>query len=92
VTFAAGGRVYTPGRKHRGFLEVSVSQLAVEQFCFDTCSRSYGPGVQAGYQFVTRGGFTLLASLGLGYAPGVRAGQNKVGGMGGIGFGYTWHR
>lgn len=92
VTVAAGGRLYTPGRKHRGFLELSVSQLAVGQFCFDRCSRWYGPGLQAGYQFVTQGGFTLLASLGLGYAPGMRDGRSKVGGMGGLGLGYTWHR
>lgn len=91
VTVAAGGRLYTPGRKHRGFLEVSVSQLAVEQSCFDSCSRFYGPGLQAGYQFVTRGGFSLLASLGLGYAPGVRDGDGNVVGMVGFGLGYTWH-
>jgi hypothetical protein len=92
VTVAAGGRAYTPGKKHRGFLEVSVSQLAVQQFCFDRCRRFYGPGIQAGYQFVTRGGFSLLASLGLGVAPGVGEGESKVGGMAGIGLGYTWHR
>lgn len=92
VTGAVGARGYTPGRKHRGFLELSVSQLTVEQACFDACRRKYGPGVQAGYQFVTRGGFTLLASVGLGYAPGMPEGDDKVSVMGGFGLGYSWRR
>lgn len=92
VTLAAGARGYTPGIKHRGFLELSISQLAIEQACFNDCRRLYGPGVQAGYQFTTRGGFTLLLSFGAGYAPGVRHGDAKVGGMAGLGFGYTWRR
>ena len=92
--FAAGIRGFTPGIKHRGFLAVSVSQLYVEQ-TFDGTSarRFYGPGIEAGYQFTSRGGFTIMAALGLGYAPGVpdHAASN-VGGMGELGLGYTWRR
>jgi hypothetical protein len=40
----------------------------------------------------TAGGFTFMASLGLGYAPGVPEGESEVGGIGGLGFGYTWRR
>ena len=92
ITVAAGVRGYTPGDKHRGFLELSVSQLAIEQFCYDACHRYYGPGLQAGYQFVSRGGFTLGISLGLGYAPGVSDGLSSVGALAGLGLGYTWRR
>ena len=40
----AGLRGFTPGVKHRGFLDLSVSQLFVEQGCFDDCGTRYGPG------------------------------------------------
>ena len=92
ITFAAGARAFTPGIKHRGFLELSVSQLAIEQFCFDACHRHYGPGLQAGYQFVSRGGFTLFVSGGVGLLFDPPPGEDSVGGMAGIGLGYTWRR
>jgi hypothetical protein len=90
VTVAGGVRGYTTGRRHRGFLEVSVSQLVVEESCFVACRRSYGPGVQVGYQLATPGGFTVLASLGVGYAPSAPEGRSKGAGMLGLGLGYTW--
>jgi hypothetical protein len=90
-TFAAGVRGFTPGFKHRGFLELSVSQLVLV-YGFDERRRLYGPGLQAGYQFVSAGGFTLMLSLGLGYAPGVPEPESEVGGMGGLSLGYTWRR
>ena len=65
-TFAAGLRGFTPGDKHRGFLELSISQLALVYGSAKERRRLYGPGLQAGYQFVTAGGFTLMLSLGLG--------------------------
>jgi hypothetical protein len=90
-TFALGIRGFTDGLKHRGFLALSLSQLAVEQ-TFDGTSarRFYGPGLEAGYQFTARGGFTIMAGLGLGYAPGVPEIESKVGGMLELGLGYTW--
>ena len=91
-TFAAGVRGFTPGFKHRGFLELSVSQLALVYGPAEERRRLYGPGLQAGYQFVSAGGFTLMLSLGLGYAPGVPEGESDVGGMGGLSLGYTWRR
>jgi hypothetical protein len=33
-----------------------------------------------------------MASLGLGYAPGVTDGHTKVGGLVNLGLGYTWRR
>ena len=91
-TFAAGVRGFTPGYKHRGFLELSVSQLVLVYGPAEERSRLYGPGLQAGYQFVSAGGFTLMLSLGLGYAPGVPEGASEVGGIGGLSLGYTWRR
>ena len=91
-TFAAGLRGYTAGFKHRGFLEASVSQIFTEVIGIEPGRRLYGPGLAAGYQFASRGGFTLMASLGLGYAPGVDDGSSKVGSLVNLGLGYTWRR
>lgn len=91
-TFAAGLRGYTAGFKHRGFLEASVSQIFAEVTSGESGRRLYGPGLAAGYQLVSRGGFTLMVSLGLGYAPGMDEGESKVGGLANLGLGYTWRR
>lgn len=91
-TFAAGLRGYTRGVKHRGFLEASISQIFTEVNALEPGRRLYGPGLAAGYQFASRGGFTLMTSLGLGYAPGVDDGHTKVGGLANLGLGYTWRQ
>ena len=91
-TFAAGLRGYTAGFRHRGFLEASVSQVFTERDPFGPGSRLYGPGIAAGYQYAARGGFTLMTSLGVGYAPGVDEGHTKIGALANLGFGYTWRR
>jgi hypothetical protein len=89
---AGGVRGFTPGVKHRGFLELSVSSLFIEQSCFDVCSARYGPGLSAGWQMVTRGGFTLWLSGGIGVAFRTDPGDDSVAPVGGIGLGYTWRR
>ena len=89
VTVAGGVRGYTAGVRHRGFLELSVAQIEVEQSCFAHCRRPYGPGLQAGYQYVANGGFTASLSGGVGYAPN---GSGNAAGLMGLGFGYTWRR
>jgi len=66
-----GIRGFTGGLKHRGFLALSLSQLAVEQ-TFDGTSARRFYGLEAGYQFAARGGFTIMAGLGLGYAGSAR--------------------
>ena len=90
LTAAAGLRGYTPGLRHRAFLELSVSQIAVE--LRPDGERLYGPGLQAGYQFTTLGGFTLMASAGLGYAVGSPdyVVGSAVQALLGFGIGYTW--
>jgi hypothetical protein len=92
LTFAGGFRSFTAGRKHRGFLELSVSQIFVQHLAFQEGDRLYGPGAQAGYQFVSRGGFGAMISFGVGYAPGVRTGESKFGALANLGLGYTWRR
>ena len=92
LTSAAGLRGYTAGFKHRGFLEASVSQIFTESNALEPGRRLYGPGLAAGYHFASRGGFTLMTSLGLGYAPGVDDGHTKVAGLVNLGLGYTWRR
>jgi hypothetical protein len=91
-TFALGLRGFTAGIKHRGFLALSMAQLAIETGFVEDPSRFYGPGLEAGYQFVSRGGFTFMASLGLGYAPGVPEGEKEIGEVLALGLGYTWRR
>ena len=105
ATFAAGMRAYTSGLRHRGYVELSVSQLmtvAEDEEYVDggwvTASgqRLYGPGLQVGYQYAALSGFTLHASLGVGYAPtadGTDLGFypfDQWAPMAALGFGYTW--
>jgi hypothetical protein len=89
ATFAAGVRGYTGGSRHRGFLEASVSQIDVEMRVDGV--RRYGPGLQIGYQYVARRGFTMLVSGGVGYP---RGGDEILGSSAtalfGFGMGYTW--
>ena len=89
LTLAAGVRGYTAGLKHRGFAEASVCQVATlsDQ---EHPTRFYGPCGQLGYQFASRGGFTVLLSLGVGYALGGLAQGHRGQGLLGFGLGYTW--
>jgi hypothetical protein len=73
-------------------LEGSASQLLVETGGVDGGSRLYGPGVQGGYRFVSGGGFTLMASLGAGYALAVPQGVDPWATQVGLSLGYTWRR
>ena len=91
VTLAAGVRGYTAGLKHRGFAEASVCQVATLS-SQDHPTRFYGPCGQLGYQFASRGGFTALLSLGVGYALGGLAQGHRGQGLVGVGLGYTWRR
>jgi hypothetical protein len=91
VTLAAGVRGYTAGLKHRGFAEASLCQVGILSDP-ENPSRFYGPCGQLGYQFASRGGFTALISLGVGYAVGASARLNRTLGLAGFGLGYTWRR
>ncbi len=89
ITPAVGVRGFTSGLRHRGFLEISVTQVGI-QTGPQGSSRHYGPGIQAGYQFSAVAGFTFMVSFGVAYAIGVDPSLNSVGELLGIGLGYTW--
>lgn len=89
---AAAVRGYAGGKRHRGFLEASVSLVAVswtrvggQIIHFD---RHYGPGLSVGYQYTAVGGFSVLAGLGAGWALG--AGRAEP--IASFGLGHTWRR
>lgn len=94
--FAAGLRAYTPGRIHRGFLEVAVSPIAFEQAPIgipaEDLSLRYGPAFQAGWQMTRPGGFTLVLSLGMGHVSGDELYESDTGPVAFLGLGYTWRR
>lgn len=97
VSLAVGARVFTPGETHRLFLEASVSQLGVEVPPVGSPlvgdERVYGPGVQAGYQFVKKNGLTAMVSGGVGHTVGGPPHLQGTVGLFGFGLGYTWiHR
>jgi hypothetical protein len=104
-TFAAGLRAYTAGARHRGYAELSVSQIMTvsdgedyvnDEWVAEPGQRLYGPGLQLGYQYASFGGFTIQTSLGIGYAP--TADEADLGfypfeswaPMAALGIGYTW--
>lgn len=105
-TFAGGFRGFTPGTKHRGFLELSVSHIWSERtkvplgsaypgmWTWGTGSddKMYGPGLQVGYQYISDAGLTFMTSVGKGYPIGQtdRSNGKRFGTLFGLGFGYTW--
>lgn len=92
ASVAGGVRGYTNASKHRGYLEVSASPMQLEKGCFASCERFYGLGTQAGYQLLTSGGFTLAASVGVGYTLGLPDGTSRASLLGDLSLGYTWRR
>ena len=77
------------GGRHRGFLELSYSLLAIS--CFlggETIDRHYGPGLSLGYRYIGTDGFTFTAGVGAGN------GSDDVGTevIVLLGLGYTWQR
>jgi hypothetical protein len=75
------------GTRHRGFLELSYSLLAIScSFGTDEIDRHYGPGLSAGYRYIGSDGFTFTFGLGVGEGP------DEVGSevIGFIGLGYSW--
>lgn len=92
VGFAGAVRGFTSGEKHRAFLELSVSLVAVEGTKIGDdwvdVKRYYGPGLSVGYHYTATGGFTFLVSAGAGWAVGL----DEVGEILLLGLGYTWRR
>lgn len=94
LTVAAGIRVFTGGPRHRGYLELSVSQIGIEApgGVYPDGRRLYGPGFQGGYEYSTPQGVTFVASLGIGRAIGLGGHDSPWQPMVGLGIGYTWSR
>ena len=86
---AAAMRAFTGGRRHRVFLELSYSLLAVScPLDSDDIDRYYGPGVSLGYRYTGSDGFTFTAGGGLGDVSGGFGTEGIVL----LGLGYTWRR
>jgi hypothetical protein len=95
VAAAGGARVFTSGRRHRGFAEVSLSPGRVETVgrADDTTDARvvYGPGLILGYQFVGSSGVTVMVSAGVAYGM-TGPVPHKVWVPNTIAVGYTWRR
>ena len=111
ATFAAGLRAYTGDgeSRHRAFVELAASQIAIQNTYRRNADgfgqvadsqRLYGPALSGGYRFTARGGFTLIASLGVGYTIGVDGtlpdgsveDLSPWAAVLGFGLGYAWPR
>jgi hypothetical protein len=92
VAVAGGSRAFFGGRKHRLFVEGSISLVAREWWLDEHGSEHeasrYGPGLQVGYQLLSRKGVTFATSVGVGYAVGARSDSTTW--LFGLGVGYTW--
>jgi hypothetical protein len=91
-TFSGAGalRGFAGGRRHRAFLELSYSLLAIscDLFSEDDIERHYGPGVSLGYRYTGMDGFTFTAGAGIGDVPGDLGSEALIL----LALGYTWRR
>ena len=76
------------GNRHRGFLEVSYSLLAVSCFLAGGIDHHYGPGLSLGYRYTGSDGFTFTAAGGIGDVPGEFGTEGLIL----LSLGYTWQR
>ncbi len=94
LALAGGVRGYTAGSSHRGFVEASVSQVAVQRGgpLSPGTESYYGPALLLGYQYVSAGGFTAAGSAGAGYIVdgATLAGDSRLQLVLNLGLGYTW--
>lgn len=89
---AGGFRAYTSDTRHRAFVEVSLSQVWWQRsstLSATSVNRSYGPGVQLGYQYGAQSGFTVFGSAGAGVPMMNAPGAPGVVPLAGLGVGYT---
>lgn len=89
---AGGFRAYTSDTRQRAFVEVSLSQVwwqSSSTLSATSVHRSYGPGVQLGYQYGARSGFSVFASAGAGVPATNSFGAPDIVPLAGLGVGYT---
>jgi len=77
------------GGRHRGFLELSYSLLAISCAALDgvEMDRDYGPGISLGYRYIGSDGFTFTGGAGIG-----DSGESGSELMILLALGYTWRR
>lgn len=91
ATFSGAGalRGFAGGRRHRAFLELSYSLIAISCAVFaEDVERHYGPGLSLGYRYIGSDGFTFTAAGGIGDASGDYGTEAIIL----LGLGYTWRR
>jgi len=83
-------RGFAGGRRHRAFLELSYSLIAISCAVFgeDDVDRHYGPGLSLGYRYTGSDGFTFTAAGGIGDPSGDYGTEAIIL----LGLGYTWRR
>mgnify|MGYP002642370674 CR=1 FL=1 len=86
--FAGGARGFFGGRRHRGYVQLSVELLEISWTPYAeelNVQRYYGPNLMAGYQLITYRGFTVHVGVGWGWSSGR---EGPVPGFD-LGLGYT---
>ena len=98
-TSVAGGgglRVFTGGRRHRGFAEAALLPVGT-QMTFDGHGVGqetviYGPSFSLGYQYMSPRGVTFMVSAGAAHAVNELDKQNGIWQVATIAVGHTWPR
>jgi hypothetical protein len=82
-------RGFTGGRHHRGFLEGSYSLVEVAcSVAGGQYEHHYGPGISAGYRYISEGGFTVTAGAGVADPSGETGAEALIL----LSLGYTWRK
>ena len=91
TVLTGGGRAFTSGLRHRGFVELSCGPLARVLDSVDGDGRLlHGPSLMLGYQHVANSGLTLLAAGGVGHARCAEQDDSLWSFELRLGVGYTW--
>lgn len=89
---AAGLRVFSRGQRHRRFMELSVSPLAILAANRVFIEQFYGPGASVGYEYTALEGLAFAASLGGGVVLQPRGGVDRIQPLLTLSVGRTWRR
>lgn len=96
ITWAAGLRGFSRGRRHTGLLEVGLTQLVVETSVTTLAGvrgrRLYGPSAQLGYQYASPSGLTALVTFGAGYTLSAPLTGSRFQPALGLGLGYAFRK
>jgi hypothetical protein len=89
---AAGLRAFSGGQRHRRFLELSVSPLAILAANRVFIEQFYGPGASVGYEYTALEGLAFAASLGGGLVLQPHGGVDRIQPLLTFSVGRTWRR